>query len=331
MGPASRCQSPAPGSDPVGMLVCPGRVQQEINEVIGQVRRPEMGDQARMPFTMAVIHEVQRFGDIIPLGLPHMTSRDTEVQGFLIPKVGLWPSSPPLSTTYHLAALTHWNPSHPFMSTGTDCTILGGCGYESRGRVPSWVEEPVHAGPGGSGSAHEKQVTWPMRPGRAPGQVCSRQCVCAVNVWWQGSQHPSAQTPPISSISCQGTMIITNLSSVLKDETLWKEPFRFHPEHFLDAQGRFVKQAAFMPFSAGACGVPSLLSPAKSRGSLGGLEPRPQAHRAPHAHPQAAAHASGSPWPAWSSSSSSPASCSTSASPCLLGSPALAATVSTLL
>uniref|UniRef100_A0A8C4KX48 Uncharacterized protein n=1 Tax=Equus asinus TaxID=9793 RepID=A0A8C4KX48_EQUAS len=46
-----------------------------------------MGDQARMPFTMAVVHEVQRFGDIAPLGLPHMTSRDIEVQGFLIPKV----------------------------------------------------------------------------------------------------------------------------------------------------------------------------------------------------------------------------------------------------
>ncbi|XP_023486806.2 cytochrome P450 2D14 [Equus caballus] len=110
------------------------RVQQEVDEVIGQARRPEMGDQACMPFTMAVVHEVQRFGDIIPLGLTHMTSRDIEVQGFLIPK---------------------------------------------------------------------------------------------------------------------GTTLITNLSSVLKDETVWKKPFRFHPEHFLDAQGRFVKQEAFMPFSAG--------------------------------------------------------------------------------
>ncbi|XP_006174748.1 cytochrome P450 2D14 [Camelus ferus] len=110
------------------------RVQQEIDEVIGPARRPEMGDQALMPFTMAVVHEVQRFGDIVPLGLPHMTSRDIEVQGFLIPK---------------------------------------------------------------------------------------------------------------------GTTLITNLSSVLKDETIWKMPFRFHPEHFLDAQGHFVKQEAFMPFSAG--------------------------------------------------------------------------------
>ncbi|XP_068827246.1 cytochrome P450 2D14-like isoform X3 [Capricornis sumatraensis] len=110
------------------------RVQQEIDEVIGKVRRPEMGDQALMPFTVAVVHEVQRFADIIPLGVPHMTSRDIEVQGFHVPK---------------------------------------------------------------------------------------------------------------------GTTLITNLSSVLKDETLWEKPFRFHPEHFLDAQGRFVKQEAFIPFSAG--------------------------------------------------------------------------------
>uniref|UniRef100_G1TU02 unspecific monooxygenase n=1 Tax=Oryctolagus cuniculus TaxID=9986 RepID=G1TU02_RABIT len=110
------------------------RVQQEIDEVIGPARRPEMGDQARMPYTTAVVHEVQRFADIIPLGVPHQTSRDIEVQGFLIPK---------------------------------------------------------------------------------------------------------------------GTVLFTNLSSVLKDEAVWEKPFRFHPGHFLDAQGRFVKQEAFMPFSAG--------------------------------------------------------------------------------
>ncbi|XP_063560638.1 cytochrome P450 2D6 [Gorilla gorilla gorilla] len=110
------------------------RVQQEIDDVIGQVRRPEMGDQARMPYTTAVIHEVQRFGDMIPLGVTHMTSRDIEVQGFRIPKE---------------------------------------------------------------------------------------------------------------------TTLFTNLSSVLKDEAVWEKPFLFHPEHFLDAQGHFVKPEAFLPFSAG--------------------------------------------------------------------------------
>uniref|UniRef100_A0A8C6HEH9 unspecific monooxygenase n=1 Tax=Mus spicilegus TaxID=10103 RepID=A0A8C6HEH9_MUSSI len=110
------------------------RVQQEIDEVIGQVRHPEMADQAHMPYTNAVIHEVQRFGDIVPLHLPRITSHDIEVQDFLIPK---------------------------------------------------------------------------------------------------------------------GTILLPNMSSVHMDDTVWEKPLRFHPEHFLDAQGHFVKHEAFITFSAG--------------------------------------------------------------------------------
>ncbi|KFU99633.1 Cytochrome P450 2D17, partial [Tauraco erythrolophus] len=110
------------------------KVQAEIDKVIGRERSPTMMDQASMPYTNAVIHEVQRCGDIVPIGLPHMTYRDTELQGFFIPK---------------------------------------------------------------------------------------------------------------------GTTIITNLSSVLKDETVWEKPNEFYPKHFLDAKGQFVKPEAFLPFSAG--------------------------------------------------------------------------------
>lgn len=68
-------------------MLLSGKVQAEIDKVIGRERSPTMEDQASMPYTNAVIHEVQRYGDVVPIGIPHMTYRDTELQGFFIPKV----------------------------------------------------------------------------------------------------------------------------------------------------------------------------------------------------------------------------------------------------
>ncbi|NWH58063.1 CP2DH protein, partial [Geococcyx californianus] len=110
------------------------KVHAEIDKVIGRERSPTMEDQASMPYTNAVIHEVQRCADVVPVALPHMTYRDTKLDGFFIPK---------------------------------------------------------------------------------------------------------------------GTTIITNLSSVLKDEEVWEKPNEFYPKHFLDENGQFVKPEAFLPFSAG--------------------------------------------------------------------------------
>ncbi|XP_078496980.1 cytochrome P450 2D6-like [Lissotriton helveticus] len=62
------------------------RVQEEIDRVIGRERQPTMDDRANMPYTNAVIHEIQRYADILPLSAPHMSSRDTEVNGFFISK-----------------------------------------------------------------------------------------------------------------------------------------------------------------------------------------------------------------------------------------------------
>ncbi|KAM3620490.1 uncharacterized protein V6R79_024303 [Siganus canaliculatus] len=110
------------------------KVQAEIDRVIGQSRQPSMEDRVNLPYTDAVIHEIQRIGNIVPLGVPRMTNTDIELQGYTIPK---------------------------------------------------------------------------------------------------------------------GTMIIPNLTSVLLDKNEWETPLTFNPGHFLNAEGKFAKQAAFIPFAAG--------------------------------------------------------------------------------
>ncbi|KFO33660.1 cytochrome P450 2B4 [Fukomys damarensis] len=62
------------------------RVQKENEQVIGSHRRPALDDRTKMPYTEAVISEIQRFADLAPIGLPHMVTKDTHFRGFIIPK-----------------------------------------------------------------------------------------------------------------------------------------------------------------------------------------------------------------------------------------------------
>lgn len=109
------------------------KVQEEIDRVIGS-NPPRTEHRTKMPYTDAVIHEIQRFANILPLNLPHETTMDVTIKGYFIPK---------------------------------------------------------------------------------------------------------------------GTYIIPLLNSVLQDKTQWEKPCSFHPEHFLNSEGKFVKKDAFIPFSAG--------------------------------------------------------------------------------
>ncbi|XP_076336270.1 cytochrome P450 2J6-like [Tachypleus tridentatus] len=62
------------------------RVQNEMDSVIGRERLPSWGDHIHLPYTQAVLHEVQRWQTIAPLGLLRYTTEDTTVQGYDVPK-----------------------------------------------------------------------------------------------------------------------------------------------------------------------------------------------------------------------------------------------------
>uniref|UniRef100_A0A3B1K1T7 Cytochrome P450 family 2 subfamily R member 1 n=1 Tax=Astyanax mexicanus TaxID=7994 RepID=A0A3B1K1T7_ASTMX len=61
------------------------KVHREIDSVLNG-RAPTMEDKQRMPYVEAVLHEVLRFCNIVPLGIFRATSQDTVVRGYTIPR-----------------------------------------------------------------------------------------------------------------------------------------------------------------------------------------------------------------------------------------------------
>ncbi|XP_013391247.1 cytochrome P450 2D17-like [Lingula anatina] len=65
--------------------VC-NKLQSELDEVVGKLRRPTLDDRPNLPFTCATLLEIQRCNNITPISAPHKATKDIRVHGYLIPK-----------------------------------------------------------------------------------------------------------------------------------------------------------------------------------------------------------------------------------------------------
>ncbi|XP_053194481.1 cytochrome P450 2F2-like [Scomber japonicus] len=62
------------------------RCQQEIDQVLEGKDHASFDDRHSMPYVQAVVHEMQRVANTVPLSVFHCTTTDTELMGYSIPK-----------------------------------------------------------------------------------------------------------------------------------------------------------------------------------------------------------------------------------------------------
>lgn len=71
------------------------RVHAELDQVIGHERQVAWADRLSLPYTSAVLMEVQRWASVVPMNVPRRAVDDVVVQGVRIPKdtnvfINLW-------------------------------------------------------------------------------------------------------------------------------------------------------------------------------------------------------------------------------------------------
>ncbi|XP_054855144.1 cytochrome P450 2F2-like isoform X2 [Eublepharis macularius] len=86
------------GTEPISAALCYGilllmkypemqaKVYEEILRVVGPHRSPSLEDRVHLPYTDAVIHEILRFADVVPLGGSRLVTRDAHFHGYVLPK-----------------------------------------------------------------------------------------------------------------------------------------------------------------------------------------------------------------------------------------------------
>ena len=62
------------------------RARKEINDLVGGSRNVQLSDKENLPYVQALVMDLIRLADIHPIGVLHAPERDTEIEGYSIPK-----------------------------------------------------------------------------------------------------------------------------------------------------------------------------------------------------------------------------------------------------
>ena len=62
------------------------KAQAELDAIVGPDRLPDFGDQDALVYVHAIVKETLRWHPVLPLGIPHCTVADDELEGYFVPK-----------------------------------------------------------------------------------------------------------------------------------------------------------------------------------------------------------------------------------------------------
>jgi cytochrome P450 len=62
------------------------KAQEEIDACVGDDRLPNYNDWPSLPYIEAVVREIFRWRNVLPLSLPHCATEDDIYKGYFIPK-----------------------------------------------------------------------------------------------------------------------------------------------------------------------------------------------------------------------------------------------------